>query len=116
MLRKQRSLADETCQRRPQLVRDVRGEAPLAGLRLVQRLDLLLQRRRHLVERLGPGAELVAPLDREPCLQEPFRERVRGDARLRDRAKRPPREQRADESREQHHDPEPGEQDVAEDD
>jgi hypothetical protein len=92
VLGEQRRLADEAGQRRPQLVGHVRSEAPLSRARLRERVDLRLERRRHLVERLRPGAELVLALDREPGLEQPLGERVRRVTRLRDRPQRLARE------------------------
>jgi hypothetical protein len=66
----QRGLAHQGGQRRAQLVGDVGGEAPLPRLGGLQLADLRLQRSRHLVERLRPGAELVAALDGQPRLEQ----------------------------------------------
>ncbi len=68
---------DERGQRRAQLVRDVGGEPPLSFLRRGERRDLRVERLRHLVERARPGAELVLPLDRQPCLQKSLGQRAR---------------------------------------
>ena len=59
-----------TAEQGAQLVRDVGREAPLAGLRLRELVDLRLERVGHLVERRRPGAELVLALDREPRVEE----------------------------------------------
>jgi len=75
-------------------------------------LDLRLERGRHLVERLRPGAELVLALDRQPRLEQALGERVRGVARPRDRPQRAPREHHAGERRQQHEQPDTDEQDV----
>jgi hypothetical protein len=85
VLREHRGLADKRRQRRAQLVRHVGGEAPFARLRFREGADLLLERLGHLVERGRPGTELIVACDRKPGLEEPFRERVRRCARLRDR-------------------------------
>ncbi len=95
VLAEQRGLARERRQRRAQLVRHVRGEAPFARLRLREGTDLLLERLGHLVERGRPGAELVVGVDRKPGLEEPLREGVGSLARLRDRAENAPGDERA---------------------
>ena len=109
--REQRRLAGERRQRRAQLVRDVRGEAPLARLGLREGTDLLLERLGHLVERRRPGAELVVGLDRKPGLEQPLREGVGRLARLRDRAENPPGDERAGGRGENDHDAPPRQED-----
>ena len=94
-------------------MRDVGGEAALARLGSLQLADLRLERGRHLVERLRPGAELVAPFDRQPRLEQAFGQRVGGRARPRDRPQRAAREHGPRERGEQHEDPDAAEQDVA---
>ncbi len=64
-----RGLGDQRGQRRPQLVRDVRGEPALAVLRGNQFRDLRLERVGHLVERCCPGAELIRRASGQPGLK-----------------------------------------------
>ena len=111
LLREQRRLADERRHRRAQLVRHVRGEAPLARLRLGQGTDLLLERVGHLVERRRPGAELVVGLDGEPGVEQTLGERVRRRARLPDRAENPAGDERAGGPGEDDHDAPPRKKD-----
>jgi hypothetical protein len=112
VLGQQRGLAHEGGQRRSQLVRHVGGEAPLARLGGRERGDLGLERGGHLVERLRPGAELVLPLDRQPRLEQAFRQRVRGLARPGDGPKRSARQQDPRAGGEEDEDADPAEQDV----
>jgi hypothetical protein len=113
VLGEERRLADQGGERRAQLVRDVGGEAALAGLRRREGLDLRLERRRHLVEGLRPGAELVLPLDREPRLEEALRQRPGGLSGARDRPQHLAREHHSNEGGEDHQDADAREQDVA---
>ena len=93
---------------------DVGREPPLAGLSRRERGDLLLERLGHLVERLGPRAELVLPLDRQPRLQEALGERMGRLARARDGPQRPPCQNRTGKRGEQDEDPAADQQAVAE--
>jgi len=63
--------------------------------RASERANLLLERLGHLVERGGPGAELVVGLDRKPSLEQALRESVRGRARLSYRPEHPPGDERS---------------------
>jgi hypothetical protein len=112
VLRQERGLADESRQRRPQLVRHVGGEAALPRLGGRQRGDLRLERRGHLVERLRPGAELVPALDRQPRLEQALRERVCGLARPGDRPQRAARQQDPRDRGQEDEDADPDEEDV----
>ena len=109
----QRGLAHQRGQRRPQLVRDVGREAALPRLRSLQLADLRLQRGGHLVERLRPGAELVPALHRQPRLEQALGQRLRRAAGPRHRPERTAREHDSRECRQQHEDPDPAEQHVA---
>ena len=112
LLAEERGLRDERGQRRAELVRDVGGEPALPRLGLGERADLRLQRLRHLVEGRRPDAELVAGLDRKPCLEEAFSQRVRRLARPADRRENTPREQGTDQRAEERDDPEGSEEHV----
>ena len=107
----QRGLADERRHRRAQLVRHVRGEAPLTRPCLREGIDLLLERLGHLVERRCPRAELVVCLHRKPSLEETLRERVRRHTGLADRAEDPPSRERAGGRCEHDHDAPPRQED-----
>ena len=93
-------------------MRDVGREAPLARLGGRERLDLRLERAGHLVERLRPGAELVLAFDRQACLEQALRERMRRRAGPRDRPQGLPCEHGSRERGEEHEHRAADEQDV----
>ncbi len=101
LLAQQRSLGDQRGQRRAQLVCDVGCEPPLACLRGYQFGDLRLERVGHLIEGRGPRAELIGRAGGQPRVEPAAGDQPRGLAGPGDRLERPPREQTADERREQ---------------
>src|SRR6266511_1799983 len=104
VLPQQRRRRQQRRDRRTQLVRHVGGEPALAGLRLGQRRNLRLQRRRHAVERRGPHPELVGALDRQPSGQQPLGDRTGSRARPTHRLERAPGQQPSHPGGEHHDD------------
>jgi hypothetical protein len=111
MLREERGLAHQRRDRRPELMGDVGGESPLARLRQREGCDLPFEGLGHLVEGRRPRPELVPPARWQASRQEPLCERPRSSARLGDRSKRSPGDERPDASGHQHEQGEADEQD-----
>ena len=85
MVAEDRRLGDERRDRRPQLVADVGDEPPVLGLGGLEAEDRLLERVDHLVELLGPRAELVVGGHRDAGRQVAARDPLGGPGGLVDR-------------------------------
>src|SRR5436309_752169 len=95
------------------LTRMTLGSAPCSRA-LSMRFATTRSSRRHLVERPGPGSELVLALDGQPRVEQALGERLRRNACLPDGAQRPSGEHDSDQPGEQHEDRDAGQENVPE--